>query len=505
MYPPPYHNPVMRSGEWKVWLEASLGTVRNIGVNASSSRDSGTQTTTSTWTEIFTYQVTGKEKKASLSIALGGFLPKTEGVWYFPFDNDYIDYTGNLTIGQYNTHFVEDSPFGSGHYCLETNYSYSYPSYVYKLPEGSGGGTVAIGTGDFTIELWFSIKPAISSVHFWLYENYPGDEISYVFTGSDEGLAVIADADKHHFAEPLDYETWYWLVVQRENDVISTWLDGQKLADTFSDTTDIAGFYAGHCGYAGPNNYIRIADHLALDYAKYTEDSITIPTAPYGSTGNPVKLRVLVNGDVVQTVDYPSYTRQFFSLDDLHQGDVISAEIKYNNNTDVDWWYTYEASTSGDESGRSLKYPAPEYENDDPRWIGRWTDIYRMLLAAEGNTPGIGKSLESDTSSDNAYSYVNGSTDSICTVVVQSTRPTIRLECYSRSLFTSFELYHNGAKIADLSAFQQRGEYLASSQSTMCHDIVIVPVSNGSHEFILKGVASTTESGHMEAQLHAVY
>lgn len=503
MYPPPYHNPVMRSGEWKVWLEAALGTVRNIGVNASSYRDSGTQTTTSAWTEIFTYTVTGKEKKASLSIALGGFLPKTEGVWYFPFDNDYIDYTGNLTLGQYNTHFVEDSPFGSGHYCLETNYSYSYPSYVSKLPEASGGGSIEIGTGDFTIELWFKIKPLIPVVHFWLYENSPGEEISYVFTGGDEGLRALSDV--HHFAEPLDYETWYWLVVQRKDNVIYTYLDGQLFPDTFADTTDIVNFSAGRCGGAFPDNYIRIADHLALDYAKYSENMMARPSSPYGSTGNPVKLRVLVNGDVVETVDYPSYTRQFFSLKDLQLGDVVSAEIKYNNNTDVDWWYTYEASTSGDESGRRLKYPAPEYENDDPRWIGRWTDIYRMLLAAEGNTPGIVKSLESDTATNNAYSYVNGSTDSICTVVVQSTRPTIRLECYSRSLFTAFELYHNGVKIEDLSAFQQRGEYRASSQSTMCHDIVIVSVSNGSHEFILKGVATTTESGHMEAQLHAVY
>ncbi len=500
----------MRSGEWKGWLEAALGKVRNIGLSADTARASGTETCGASWTEIFTYQTAGKETKASLSIALGNFAAITEGVWCFPFNGDMIDYTGNLTaeaIGL-RVRFIDDSPFGPGYQCLETNYDYQvYGSYVAKK-NGEEYGVVNIGDGDFTIQVFFKLDIAIYSVNNWLFETNPGGGGLYF---SYRGFSTYGELDifnkMYTLNQPLTQEEWHWLVVQRESGEVTAYLDGDQVGDSFIETYEIFNWSTGRCGYGGgPGNYVRIADHIGYDYAKYTGPVIQVPSSPScGSDGTPVNLRVLVNGNVVETVDYPSYARQFFSLSGLKQGDIISAEIKYGDGVDVDWWYTYEASTEGDESGGKLKYPAPEYLNDDPRWIGRWTDIYRLLLAAEGNTPGVGKAVESDEDSTDSYSYVATNTDTLCTVTVTTERATARVECFSRSLFTAFELHKDGSKIADLSMCHQRGDDMGFSSSTLCHDIVIVDVAPGSHTFTLKGVASTTESGHMEAQLHVIY
>lgn len=203
-------------------------------------------------------------------------------VWYFRFDNDLVDQTGNLTaIAQNSTRFASDGPFGLGEKCLETNYDVGLSSYVKK-----DTGTVDIGTGDYTIECWFKIDPAIPAVNHWLWENSPGAPaggvFSYVFTGGDQGLVV--GITRILTSLSLSHETWYWIVFQREAGTTSVYLDGVLQGETVADATDIVNFSTGRCGYTGAGNYIRIAEHRGTKRARYSGATILVPTEPFPTT-----------------------------------------------------------------------------------------------------------------------------------------------------------------------------------------------------------------------------
>lgn len=522
MYPPPYHNPVMLSGEWKGWLEAALNTIRNLDVISTFTRDSGTETLGASWTELFEITKTTTNKNACLSVAIGNYDPQCAGsgevVFLCNFNNDgtsnFEDEAGH-TITAYGNATQNDDQVKFG---LSSGY---FDGSVFTET------VVSTKTEDFnlgsncTIEFFYyhdttaSATERVVCIHT---ENaFQASDASIVFEWSSSGTvlrvtgfglsgleAISVSAGWHHYAMCLvdDYSYFYMdgvLVEERGGGEWGGW-PGSELIISVGAFRSLH-FSSSYCtGYLDDVRVIKGAAIYTDEFDPPDEEL----TMVVGGSLLQAKLRVNVNGNAVETVDYPSIGRQIFYLSGLQNGDVITAEASYKA-VDVDWWYSYEESSSGVETGGKVKYPAPEYLNDDPRWIGRWTDIYRLLLAAEGRTPGHRKDLASDLNSTDSYFYVATNTDTICTVTVETETQTVRVECFSRSLFTAFELHKDGVKVADLSLFTQRGDPCAFSDSTVCHDIVPVDVSEGSHTFTLKGVATTTESGHMEAQLHVIY
>lgn len=208
--------------------------------------------------------------------ASGGDPYWSDVLWYFKFNNDLVDETGNLTGAQTNTRFTADDPHSLGNDCLETNYSFAYPSYVYET-----AGDTAIGTGDFTIEAWCKFKP-FHPVHHYIYEEVAGgggQYISYVKDGATFGFYVVSG--RVNLAGDLAAETWHWLVFQRESGTIHTWINGVKHATTISDSTDLDGFSTGRMGGADPSYYMRVAEHRCTLVARYdTSGDIAVPTAP---------------------------------------------------------------------------------------------------------------------------------------------------------------------------------------------------------------------------------
>lgn len=200
-------------------------------------------------------------------------------VWLFHFNNDIIDATGNLTAAQTNTRFADDGPFGLGEKCLETNYAYANPSYVYKL-SGAENGVIDIGTGDCTIELWVKIDIWLSVINHWLFENgtSTSGQLSYIKVDADYGYTV--GAARINTTESLN-EVWHWLVFQRESGVWTMWRDGVKEANTASDSMNIVSFATGRCGGTDPSMYIRIAEHRGTKRARYSGDTLMVPTAPF--------------------------------------------------------------------------------------------------------------------------------------------------------------------------------------------------------------------------------
>lgn len=508
MYPPPYHNPVMRSGEWKLWLEAAFGAIRNLDVSAGSARSSGSDTFGATWTELFTLSPIADENKAALSVAIGGFDPYVTGVTMHHHCTDLYDEQGR----EWDTTYA--SIITSGR-IAPRNYPYGITDRIYLTDSDFAC------EGDFTLEMFVEFLDFPSSNQqlgqsiFWCGASWNGPGAWLNCQNNTNTLywtTAASYASIRNTGVTLNKDIEYHLAIAREGQVTRLFLDGVEID---SDTTATPGtaIESGYMAFGGTQvgglEYFKIRlDELRLidGEAIYTTD-FTPPIKPLQYSGSTIKaeLRLLVNGTVVETVSYPSAARQFFDLSGLKEGDVISVESKYIDGEPVDWWYTYEASTSGVESGGKMKYPAPEYLNDDPRWIGRWTDIYKMLLGADGRTPGSQKSVATDDASSDSHSYTASTTDTLCSVTVAPTRANVRIECFSRSLFTAFELHKDGVKIADLSMFTQRGKDGSLTESTLCHDIVYSEVTASSHTYTLKGVATTTESGHMEASLHVVY
>lgn len=197
-------------------------------------------------------------------------------VWLFHFNNDIVDAKGNLTAAQSNTRFASDGPFGLGEKCLETNYAYSNPSYVYKT-----AGTIDIGTGDCTIEMWVKIDIWLTVINHWLFENgtSTSGQISYVKDGANFGYSV--GSGRINTTE-LSYEVWQFLVFQRESGVWTMWRHGAKEANTVSDSMDIENFATGRAGGTDPSMYIRIAEHRGTKRARYdSSGDIAVPTAPF--------------------------------------------------------------------------------------------------------------------------------------------------------------------------------------------------------------------------------
>ena len=198
-------------------------------------------------------------------------------LWYAKFDDSLVEETANLTIAQTNTRFASDGPYGLGEKCLETNYSYSTPSYAYET-----AGDTAIGTGDFTMEIWCEFKPW-HPLHHYVWEEVAGgggQYISYVKDGATFGFYVVSG--RVNLGADLAAETWHWLVFQRESGTIHTWINGTKHATTISDSTDLDGFSTGRMGGSDPAYYMRVAEHRCTKAARYdTAGNIAVPTAPY--------------------------------------------------------------------------------------------------------------------------------------------------------------------------------------------------------------------------------
>lgn len=198
-------------------------------------------------------------------------------LWYFKYNDDLVDAAGHLTGAQTNTRFASDGPYGLGEKCLETNYSYSTPSYAYET-----AGDTAIGTGDFTMEIWCEFKPW-HPLHHYVWEEVAGgggQYISYVKDGATFGFYVVSG--RVNLGADLAAETWHWLVFQRESGTIHTWINGTKHATTISDSTDLDGFSTGRMGGSDPAYYMRVAEHRCTKAARYdTAGNIAVPTAPY--------------------------------------------------------------------------------------------------------------------------------------------------------------------------------------------------------------------------------
>lgn len=499
----------MRSGEWKWWLESSLKSIRNLSYDADSARASGTTTVSAAWTQIFSITTIGKEKKACLSIALN-YEPYMDPdvCLLLNFDNTINDETNKLVFEGGDYSFESDS---NGNRIIFPDNSYLNSTTASSCLKLNGEFTIEffVSFGDLSLQTFLMIEPTVGTYTGWTcyFTTTTVAPIELAFAWHGTGTS-------HPIGE-ITTDTMYHVAVTRDaSNKLNFWLDGVKSADgNFIDeeTKSVDQYIevATPDYYSGifPAN-IKMKSLRITNACRYSGESFTPPE--YGhfeinSGTHAAALRVLINGEEYEAVDYPSVGRQFFLLDDLNEGDVISAEVSFAGGGDMDWWYTYETSSQGVETSHGLRYPAPEYENNDPRWIGRWTDIYKMLRAAEGDTPGKAKQLESDEDSSDSYSYVSGSTSTLCTVTVTTSAQSVRVECYSRALFTAYELHKDGAKIADLSMFEQRGDEGGYTTYTISHDIVISEVAAGGHTFALKGVATTTETGHMEAQLHVVY
>lgn len=575
MYPPPYHNPIMKSGEWKVWLESALNSVRNLDATPVTSRSSGSQILGATWTELHAFTVSGSENKALLSVATGGYDPLLTTPVLLMHMDDVIEYHVTGFASEYwhetkalacsegakeayagnkygrhdsltNSCYVFDDPYFLVPYTTWVGYGERsrFIDETGKLVTPLGG--IVTGAGRFFQAAYcnggarvllvedntpghseFYINGEMFTVEFWLklgddtqdgFVLYcanawcvkfdgPNDTITFgtyltststweYKTSAECGLSIGAFV---HIAITSDGEK---LRIFAGGEMV---YDGQVPGETTAYNHIIIIGNDNGVGNNPKNIYIdelRILNGIAEYISNFTP-----PNSPFDMTGVciPCSLRVKINDATVEEVQYPAIARHFFRLENLARGDEISVEAKFGNDIEIDWWATYEASSDGVDGNKRLRYPSPEYMNDDPRWYGYWTDIYKMLVGAESRTQGSQKLIETDTDVSDAYSYTAATTYTLCTVNVEAARPNVRVECFSRSLFTAFELHQDGAKIADLSIFTQRGKDGALTESTLCHDIVFVNVTEGSHEFALKGLATTTESGHMEAQLHVIY
>lgn len=505
MYPPPYHNPAMRSGEWKLWLESAFNTIRNLDFNPGNDRDNGTASVTTAWSSLFVLSPVGKEVKASLSVAIGGFVPVpgcTYLIWYMDDEDDEMNNTWTLEYGA--------SIVGSKLVCYDM-------TDRARLTFADGFNlTGATYDADYTIEIEYSAATMngawpsnASSTHVIFSSSAYGGTVGLRYSNSGEHAMILyagsGNADSTVLF-PADGTTHHIAYV-RKGTTHRLFLDGDKVAEiTTSWQYTITAIGIGGTQITGVNWFTDSTfDNLRISTcARYWDDFSPPAAYTVDNASAPMSMRVLVDGVVVETAEYPSPARHFFGMSNLKPEAVIEVQAKYAESTDVDWWYTYEASSEGVESGGRSKYPAPEYLNDDPRWIGRWTDIYKIIRGAGARSPGKEKSVGSDEASNDSYSYTPG-TVTINTVTIESAACTARVECYSRSLFTSFELHLDGNKIADLSMFEQRNEPGAMTYSTLCHDIIFANLTEGSHTFVMKGVATTTETGHTESQLHVIY
>lgn len=575
MYPPPYHNPIMKAGEWKVWLESALNSVRNLDATHSTIRSSGSQILGSTWTELLAFTVSGNESIALLSAATGGYDPllempallmhMDEETEYHAsgFTSEFWHRTKELACSEgakeayagnkYGRHNqltdsceVFDDPFFIVPYTTWPGYGQraNFFDETGKLvtPLGgivtaagrffeaaycNGGAKVLFVEDNTTGHSDFYINGEMFTVEFWLklgddtqdgYVLYCANAWCVKFDGPNDTITYgtyLAGTSTWEYKTSaecgLSTGAFAHIAVTNDGDKLRIFADGKTVYDDLAPSATTANNYiiiVGNDNGVGTNPKNIYVDELRIlnGVAVYTSD-FTPPNSPFDMTGVyiPCSLRVKINGSASEEVQYPAIARHFFRLANLVHGDEISVEAKFGNDIEIDWWTTYEASSDGVDGNKRLRYPSPEYINDDPRWYGYWTDIYKMLVNAEGRTPGVQKSIETDTATSDAFSYAAATAYTLCAVNVNTTGRNVRLECYSRSLFTAFELHKDGAKIADLSIFTQRGKDGALTESTLCHDIVFVECTEGSHEFVLKGLSTTTESGHMEAQLHVIY
>lgn len=241
---------------------------------------------------------------------------------------------------------------------------------------------------------------------------------------------------------------------------------------------------------------------LASITVDWPEDSCVIGISQgtlYGS------LRVKHNGESVVDIPYPSVARQLVSVTDLAVGDVIDICVFDGiAGLSVDWWYDLDAMYSLGMADIGLKYPAPEYENTDPRWVSRWTDIYKMLSSAADYVPGRLKTLTQDTVyNENGYSYTSGATTTVLTVQVPASDDVVRIEAFSRSLFTDHELYVDGAKVAELARYPTS---LTGTLTiyTFSSDVYVFNGGGVEHTVELKCTAGSTATGHLEAGLYAI-
>lgn len=125
----------------------------------------------------------------------------------------------------------------------------------------------SIGTGDFTVSLWFKRLSSISTYPSVFSETYFTQFNCYVMDALvPDGLRIaIAGASDASLAGTITSGTWYHLAISRANGTVSIFLDGQQISSYGADgSIDLTTFYLGYSSYGGDTSFGGEIDEVGI-------------------------------------------------------------------------------------------------------------------------------------------------------------------------------------------------------------------------------------------------
>jgi len=159
----------------------------------------------------------------------------------------------------------------------------------YLLPSPTAATQLALGTGDFTIEMWFFVTTVAAAQVLIDFRPTSTDGVYPLIYISASGTSVILDVSagtRITGTTTISTNTWYHLAVARSGTSTKMFVNGTQVGSTYTDTNNyLVGTnrpVVGSGGFTlGVNPLTGYIDELRVTkYARYTAN-FTAPTAAF--------------------------------------------------------------------------------------------------------------------------------------------------------------------------------------------------------------------------------
>lgn len=202
--------------------------------------------------------------------------------------------TGTQVISDIGGNAITITKNGASVVSTSTVVPYTGTTSVY-LPNASNylsftANIFAVGTGDFTIEMWVRVT-ALSSSANELFDLTPGGgrQFGYMLSVSPTGVLQLYHNGAYQIsssASAIAINTWYHIAIVRLNGLLSMYISGSRVAQSysmvFSNITATIVNMGRDSGAAGNNAYggqCYISNLRFARQALYNGTTLTIPTA----------------------------------------------------------------------------------------------------------------------------------------------------------------------------------------------------------------------------------
>lgn len=249
----------------------------------------------------------------------------TDATTYFEDDNGTVRApiglaaAGNAQVSTAQSKFGGSSLLldGVGDYVLATNH-----------------GTLALGSGNFTIEMWvrFTSQPIAGSYRVF-YDARPVSTNGAYPVLTQKGTAIVyyANSADRITSGALTTGVWYHVAVSRSGTDTKMFIDGTQAGSTYTDSTTYLSSnpYIGGDSFSNTSQYAGYLDELRISStARYTAN-FTAPTAPFQNDSNTLLLMHMDGTDATTIFRDDNGVRIPKAIRRLSNGSISTSQSKF--------------------------------------------------------------------------------------------------------------------------------------------------------------------------------